>query len=377
MNEQIPTLIPFCFALEIGVMLGNAIFLFVHYVYNRKSELTLLFGFSQLYFAFSASLYLLVIHLLGYQEYAGVMNLFTLTCVPFVMQTLFHVTLISRFHLSSFCLRYLFFLLLPIIVYFFPVRWCYYLAILPLVPYSVLVVRKMQRGIIHYRKSVYDNYSNSDLFRQWYRRFFLAFVVWMSATILFVPEIIPRYVYSLVCLYMSMFFCHVVWSLQPPQYLQFMDEEEADAPSDDTEVSQAETARTERENQVNTAQLKTRASQRTMQFIEDRLGGLVAEGDFYRNPNVTCAQLAETVGTNRRYLSDYINHVVGKTFYAYINDLRLDYAQALLRDTTKSVDEIADASGFQTASRLNEAFFERHNFTIGHYRKVIDSGLVQ
>lgn len=376
MNEQIPSFIPFCFALEIGVMLGNAIFLFVHYVYNKKSKLTLLFGFSQLYFAFSASLYLLVIYLLGHQEYDGVMNLFTLTCVPFVIQTLFHLTFISRFRFFNFGRHYLLFLLLSLIVYIFPTRWCYYLASLPLIPYSLLVVGKMRRGLIRYRKDFYDNYSNTGLIRLWYRKFLLAFVVWMTATILFVPGVIPRYVYSLVCLYMSIFFCHVVWSLEPPQYIQFMEEEDT-VPDGDPEMPQEETAPIAPESPVITSQLKTRATQRTILLIQERLNAMVAEGVFYRDPNVTCAQLAETVGTNRRYLSDYINHVVGKTFYAYINDLRLDYAQALLRDTTKSVDEIADASGFQTASRLNEAFFERHNFTIEHYRKVIDSGLVQ
>ena len=53
-------------------------------------------------------------------------------------------------------------------------------------------------------------------------------------------------------------------------------------------------------------------------FIK-RFEECIYEEQIYLNPKLTLTDLALKVGTNRTYLSNYINHELKKTFFDFIN----------------------------------------------------------
>ncbi len=92
---------------------------------------------------------------------------------------------------------------------------------------------------------------------------------------------------------------------------------------------------------------------------------------LHLNPNVTINTMARHIGTNRTYLSIYINEVYKKPFNVWIQNLRLDYAEELMRNSSvnKPLKEIANESGFLRASSLNDAFKKRHGISPGKWRE--------
>lgn len=89
---------------------------------------------------------------------------------------------------------------------------------------------------------------------------------------------------------------------------------------------------------------------------------------LYCNPELTLADLALAIGTNRTYLSKwFVEH--DTTFYNYINGLRIDYAGQLLLSTDYAVTLIQLKSGFVNKSTFRKYFMDRYGCTPSEYRK--------
>lgn len=78
------------------------------------------------------------------------------------------------------------------------------------------------------------------------------------------------------------------------------------------------------------------------------------EKELYLRTNLTIKEVASVVGVYVADLSDYLNDKLGKNFNRYVNELRIEHACRLLRDTTMTVEEVGQASGF-----ANQATFWR------------------
>jgi len=77
----------------------------------------------------------------------------------------------------------------------------------------------------------------------------------------------------------------------------------------------------------------------------------------YRVTGVTIDQAAQAMGTNRTYLSQYINEVCNKTFYEWVRDMRVDEAcQLLVNRRDLSVEQIAAMVGFSSSSNFSSTF---------------------
>ncbi len=84
---------------------------------------------------------------------------------------------------------------------------------------------------------------------------------------------------------------------------------------------------------------------------------------LYLQHDLTLAQLAMAIGTNRTYLSAYFT-AKGETYNAYINRLRIDhytalYRQAVSEGRTVTAQQLSMASGYRSYSTFAVAFKQR------------------
>lgn len=97
--------------------------------------------------------------------------------------------------------------------------------------------------------------------------------------------------------------------------------------------------------------------------IEQLLDEQCVATQLYLQCDLTLIQLAQAVGTNRFYLSQYFSRH-GITYNAYINDLRINHFVNLYREATathKSVtaQQLASDSGYRSYSTFSLAFKQR------------------
>lgn len=91
---------------------------------------------------------------------------------------------------------------------------------------------------------------------------------------------------------------------------------------------------------------------------------------FFCTPKITLLDLAKAIGTNRTYLSKWFSdHDI--TFYKYINNLRIEYAEQLLRTTDYSISQIQEKAGFSNKTTFFKYFAEHYNCSPTEYKKSV------
>ncbi len=110
--------------------------------------------------------------------------------------------------------------------------------------------------------------------------------------------------------------------------------------------------------------------------LEQKLQRLMTEERLWMNPHLTLSDLAMQVGTNRTYLSNYLNETLHTTFYDYINEHRLQAALQQLHDpaSTATMVEIAEACGFNSISTFRRVFVRAKGCSFVEYRANIENG---
>lgn len=107
-------------------------------------------------------------------------------------------------------------------------------------------------------------------------------------------------------------------------------------------------------------------------MYEKKLRICMDEERIYLNPKLTLQDAASAVGTNRTYLSDYLNKTLHTTFYEYVNGFRVAMACELMKAPSNSglsLSEIAEMSGFNSMSTFNRAFHKVTGMTPSFYIK--------
>jgi AraC-like DNA-binding protein len=97
--------------------------------------------------------------------------------------------------------------------------------------------------------------------------------------------------------------------------------------------------------------------------IEQLLIEHCVDTKLYLQHDLTLLQLAQAIGTNRLYLSQYFSRQ-GITYNAYINDLRINYFMSLYHEKTAAgepivAQQLASASGYRSYSTFSLAFKQR------------------
>ena len=105
------------------------------------------------------------------------------------------------------------------------------------------------------------------------------------------------------------------------------------------------------------------------QTAESRpLGELLAWLPDNLRRNLTIAQLARRAAMSPRNFARLFRQEVGTTPARHIEDLRLEAARRQLESTSRSLSEVAAASGFTSAEVLRRVFARRLRTTPGQYR---------
>ncbi len=110
------------------------------------------------------------------------------------------------------------------------------------------------------------------------------------------------------------------------------------------------------------------SNSRLMENIGVKVDKWVASG-AYCHKGVTMAQVAEQLGTNRTYLSRYINSYYGCNFNAWLTRLRIDEAKRLLVSSpTLSIEKVSLQLGFTSKSHFMSTFKAQEGLTPGQWR---------
>lgn len=169
--------------------------------------------------------------------------------------------------------------------------------------------------------------------------FVAIFVVWLSSTLL--PSAFSAICYNLLCAAFFLLLCFFVSRQEDmTAVLEF---------AEPTVVIEDE-------------------NQEKDYHFEESFEQLFLEKEIYLNPDLTIVDLATALGTNRTYVSNYINQKLHTTYYQYVNSWRLRRAAELLTTTTLSLDDIAQRSGFNSRSSFRRNFFQEYDITPGDYR---------
>ena len=94
---------------------------------------------------------------------------------------------------------------------------------------------------------------------------------------------------------------------------------------------------------------------------------------LFLDPELNLDQLAETIGSSRRNVSQAINEQLGKSFFELINGLRIDAAKKILSERTDpklTVLEVMYEVGFNSKSSFNTQFKNRTGLTPTEYLKL-------
>ena len=121
------------------------------------------------------------------------------------------------------------------------------------------------------------------------------------------------------------------------------------------------------ENQEIGAQVPVSNPQYHKVLINNNLESVIVENRYYQDNTLTLQKLAQLLGTNRQYLSNYINQEKHVSFYDYINDFRLEEAKRLLESKDEgnkhSVEEISLMSGFNSYITFLRSFKKKYGQT--------------
>ena len=115
------------------------------------------------------------------------------------------------------------------------------------------------------------------------------------------------------------------------------------------------------------AQTSSSLSSKFMDF--DDVFKKLEEEKFYLDTEVNIDWISSKLGTNRHYVSDYLNRVKHVTFYEYVNSLRLIYAERLLKEGKEKLADIAFICGFNSDHTFRRLFKEKYGCTPLQYQK--------
>ncbi|UUC43863.1 helix-turn-helix domain-containing protein [Flavobacterium cerinum] len=95
----------------------------------------------------------------------------------------------------------------------------------------------------------------------------------------------------------------------------------------------------------------------------------VRETDIYRNPDISLEMLSVETTIPKHHLSQLLNGYLGKNFYQYIAELRIEYALTRLQnDSGIKIESLAYDCGFNSKTSFNRYFKEYTGCLPSYYK---------
>ena len=225
--------------------------------------------------------------------------------------------------------------------------------------YGFVLARRL---ILAYRRAVkiFDNTHSDNIGA--YIRWLSVFTYWAvvfgvgCGLLTFLPD---KYIYvwilSSIPFYIYLFHCYQNYMLF---YEKVENAMESEIVSEDDILCEADTA----EDVANDMpSCYAEIAESIKRWIDD-------EG--YLRPGLTIKELADTLHTNRTYLSGYINTSLNTTFRDWITRLRIYYAkQRMTNHPEQKIAEIAEASGFMSQSHFMKTFKDKEGCSPAKWKK--------
>lgn len=103
-------------------------------------------------------------------------------------------------------------------------------------------------------------------------------------------------------------------------------------------------------------------------MLLQKLKELLDHEKIYQDPTIGRAELAREVGVSESSLSRIVNIAHAKSIPQLLNDLRVEDAQKLLRETDVTIQNVFEESGFNSVTTFNRVFKEICGETPKEYR---------
>lgn len=211
--------------------------------------------------------------------------------------------------------------------------------------------------IKRYQKTIKDRFSNTDKKElQWLRLLSIGFaVIWVLAA--FFGSVV---IYSAVVVFAL---CIAVFGINQLSIFnsntEFQDiqdnldeQSENKTEEDNTKVITKDTSKSEK-------YAKSGLNEDMASDIYTRLKDVMADNSFYKNEDLTLAELSKTLKVHPNHLSQVINEMEGKNFYNYVNALRINEfikIASLPENKKYTMISLAYDCGFGTKSTFNKHF---------------------
>lgn len=106
--------------------------------------------------------------------------------------------------------------------------------------------------------------------------------------------------------------------------------------------------------------------------LGQRLIDLMASDKLYLDPELSVERLAEILDTSRHKFSQFLNHVLRKSYSEYINELRIEEAKRLLVNPNMhqyTLQAVANTAGFSSYTTFFQVFKKLVGMTPQEYKK--------
>ena len=89
----------------------------------------------------------------------------------------------------------------------------------------------------------------------------------------------------------------------------------------------------------------------------ERIDKVMEEQKLYQNSELKLQDVANALGTNRRFISESINSQVGCSFSQFVNTYRIEHAKQLLRKNAgQKIADVYYESGFANETTFFRTF---------------------
>ena len=108
--------------------------------------------------------------------------------------------------------------------------------------------------------------------------------------------------------------------------------------------------------------------------LEAKLRAAMTTDKLYQRAGLTLAELADAIAATPHEVSQILSTRLGKNFYTFVNEYRVEHVKAALGASSRPVLDLALEAGFQSKSTFNAAFRKATGTTPSEYRDQLTRG---